>query len=81
MKTNNKERIEVLIRDELEAKYLKSGSKLSLYLGEESFSILSAYADYRAEKLRNRETCISLPKFILTLAARNIHSVEELVNE
>ena len=76
-----KEREKDLVKADLVTRYLKNGSKLTLYLGEESSSMVSVYAEYKAYRISVGKPYLSFPKFIMRLAVSNTKSVEELINE
>ena len=70
-----------LVREDLYNKYLKNGSKITMYLGEDSYDIVSVYADYKAYRISVNKKYESFPKFLMKLAVTNADAVEGFINE
>ena len=61
-----------LVREDLYNKYLKNGSKITMYLGEDSYDIVSVYADYKAYRISVNKKYESFPKFLMKLAVTKV---------
>jgi hypothetical protein len=70
-----------LVREDLYNKYLKNGSKITMYLGEDSYDIVSVYAEYKTYRISIKKKYESFPKFLMKLAVANTSAVEAFINE